>query len=45
MSIFVWFAQKEEVAPFRKIAAGGLSRGHQASILLAGIGRQNPQDS
>src|SRR5208283_3937015 len=37
----VCFALKEEAAPFRKIAAGGLRRGHHVSILLTGIGRQN----
>jgi hypothetical protein len=28
-SVLICFALKEEAAPFRKIAAGGLRRGHQ----------------
>ena len=44
MSVLVCFALKEEAAPFRKIAAGiGSRRGHQVSILLTGIGRQNAE--
>ena len=45
MTTLVCFALKEEAAPFRKIAAGGLRRGHQVSILLTGIGRQNAEKS
>jgi adenosylhomocysteine nucleosidase len=43
--MLVCFALKEEAAPFRKIAAGGLRRGHPVSILLTGIGRQNAEKS
>src|ERR1700722_17783303 len=45
MSTLICFALKEEAAPFRKIAADGLRRGHHASILLTGIGRQNAEKS
>jgi adenosylhomocysteine nucleosidase len=45
MTSLVCFALKEEAAPFRKIAAGGLRRGHHVSILLTGIGRQNAEKS
>jgi adenosylhomocysteine nucleosidase len=45
MSTLICFALKEEAAPFRKIAAGGLRRGHLVSILLTGIGRQNAEKS
>jgi adenosylhomocysteine nucleosidase len=45
MSTLICFALKEEAAPFRKIAAGGLRRGHDVSILLTGIGRQNAEKS
>ena len=41
----VCFALKEEAAPFQKMAAGGLRRGHHVSILLTGIGRQNAEKS
>jgi adenosylhomocysteine nucleosidase len=41
MTTLVCFALKEEAAPFRKITAGGLRRGHPVSILLTGIGREN----
>ncbi len=41
----ICFTLKEEAAPFRKIAAGGLRRGHHISILLTGIGRQNAEKS
>jgi adenosylhomocysteine nucleosidase len=41
----ICFALKEEAAPFRKIAAGGLLRGQPVSILLTGIGRQNAEKS
>jgi adenosylhomocysteine nucleosidase len=44
MSTLICFALKEEGAPFRKIA-GGLRRGHNVSILLTGIGRQNAEKS
>jgi hypothetical protein len=37
----ICFALKEEAAPFRKITAGGLRRGHHVSILLTGISRQS----
>jgi hypothetical protein len=40
MSTLICFALKEEAAPFRKIAAGGLRGGHHISILIVGIGRQ-----
>jgi len=45
MSTLVCFALKEEAAPFRKIAAGGLRRGHQVSVLLTGIGCRNTEKS
>ena len=45
MPTLICFALKEEAAPFRKIAAGGLRRGHPVSILLTGIGRQNAEKS
>src|SRR5208282_1691989 len=45
MSVLICFALKEEATPFRKIAAGGLRRGHLVSILLTGIGRQNAEKS
>ncbi len=45
MTTLICFALKEEAAPFRKIAAGGLRRGHHVSILLTGIGRQNAEKS
>jgi uridine phosphorylase len=41
----ICFALEEEAAPFRKIATGGLSRGHHVSILLTGIGHQNAEKS
>ena len=44
-AILVCFALKEEAAPFRKMAAGGLRRGHHVSILLTGIGRRNAEKS
>ena len=44
-STLICFALKEEAAPFRKIAVGGLRRSHQVSILLTGIGRQNAEKS
>ena len=44
-SRLVCFALKEEAAPFRKIAAGGLRDSHPVSILLTGIGRQNAEKS
>ena len=40
-STLICFALKEEAAPFRS----GLRRGHHASILLTGIGRQNAEKS
>jgi len=40
-STLVCFALKEEVAPFRKIAAGN----SRISILITGIGRQNAEKS
>ncbi len=43
--MLICFALKEEAAPFRKIVAGGLRRGHLVSILLTGIGRQNAEKS
>jgi len=39
--MLVCFALKEEVAPFRKIAAGKL----EVSILITGVGRQNAEKS
>jgi adenosylhomocysteine nucleosidase len=45
MSTLVCFALKEEAAPFRKIAAGGLCRSHQVSVLIVGIGHQNAEKS
>jgi adenosylhomocysteine nucleosidase len=42
ISTLICFALKEEAAPFRKIA-GGLRCGHDISILLTGIGRQNAE--
>jgi purine-nucleoside phosphorylase len=41
MATLICFALEEEVAPFRKIAAGKLG----ISILLTGIGRQNAEKS
>jgi adenosylhomocysteine nucleosidase len=41
MSTLICFALKEEAAPFRKIAAGKTG----ITILLAGIGRQNAEES
>jgi adenosylhomocysteine nucleosidase len=45
MHLLICFALKEEAAPFQKMAAGGLRRGHHVSILLTGIGRQNAEKS
>jgi hypothetical protein len=45
VSTLICFALKEEAAPFRKIAAGGLRRGHPVSILLTGIGARTPENS
>ncbi len=45
MSKLICFALKEEAAPFRKIAAGGLRGCQLVSILLTGIGRQNAEKS
>jgi adenosylhomocysteine nucleosidase len=43
--VLVCFALKEEAAPFQKIAAGGLRRGHPISVLLTGMGRENAEKS
>ena len=45
MSSLICFALKEEAAPFRKIAAGGLRRGQHFSVLITGIGRRNAETS
>jgi len=37
----ICFALKEEAAPFQKMAAGGLRRGHH--VLITGIGRTNAE--
>ena len=45
MTALVCYALKEEAAPFRKIAAGGLRDSRPVSILVTGIGRQNAEKS
>jgi adenosylhomocysteine nucleosidase len=44
-SVLVCFALKEEAVLFRKIAAGGLHRDRQVSILITGVGRKNAEKS